>query len=438
EASRARFDALVPQVIEIAAKFANPDATLERFLQLLEAISRRAAYLALLNEYPHAIENIAALANASSWAAEYLTRHPILLDELIDTRVLYAAPDWPQLKTALELQLRDAAGDTEREMDILRHFRHAQTFRLVAQDIAGLVPIETLADHLSDLADLVLGETIRLCWEGLRNRHRAEPAFAVIGYGKLGGKELGYASDLDIIFLYDDGAPEAQETYARLAQRINRWLTSLTPAGVLYETDLRLRPDGSGGMLVSPIEAFEDYQRGHAWVWEHQALTRGRFCAGDPRVGEKFERIRVAVLREQRDLDGLRREIIAMRRKMLDAHPNRSALFDIKHDRGGIVDVEFIVQFLVLGHSRSHPELTRNAGNLALLKLSGELGLIPRDLAQQVHAAYREFRQRQHRLRLNGEKYARVEPHKVRHHVAAVLKLWQTVLGEGDEVKGEG
>ena len=366
--------------------------------------------------------------SASPWVAQYLTLHPILLDELLDSRALYAPPDWPELRRMLRVQLDDAAADIEKQMDALRHFKHAQTLRLVAQDLAGTLPLETLSDHLSDLACLILDEVLRLTWAGLRQRHRDEPAFAIVGYGKLGGKELGYASDLDLVFLYEDSAPEAPEYYARLAQRINTWLTSATPAGVLYETDLRLRPDGVSGLLVSPLDSFREYQTKQAWVWEHQALSRARFEAGDRAIGNKFEALRIAILRQKRDLAALRDEVVAMRQKMLDAHPNTSGLFDLKHDRGGIIDVEFIVQYLVLGYSHAHSELTGNIGNLALLKLAARLGLIGETRALAVHDAYRRFRQLQHSLRLQGQTYARVPPETVHDAARAVLELWEQVL----------
>ncbi|MGH6805031.1 MAG: hypothetical protein ACREC3_16960, partial [Methyloceanibacter sp.] len=193
--------------------------------------------------------------------------------------------------------------------------------------------------------------------------------------------------------------------------------------------DLRLRPDGAGGLLVSPLESFRDYQAKHAWVWEHQALTRARFVAGDKDIGAEFEALRVTILRQRRELPALRREVAAMRRKMFEAHPNPTPWFDIKHDRGGIVDVEFIVQYLVLGHSHAHPELTGNIGNLALLKLAGRLGLVPQLQALAAHDAYREFRRKQHMLRLAGEKYARLPPNQVNTHTASVLKLRETVFG---------
>ena len=426
--SQSRLDRLVPLAIETATTYPDADATLERILQLLESVSRRESYLAMLEEYPQALARLAELMSASPWVAQYLTLHPILLDELLDSRALYAPPDWPELRRMLRVQLDDAAADIEKQMDALRHFKHAQTLRLVAQDLAGTLPLETLSDHLSDLACLILDEVLRLTWAGLRQRHRDEPAFAIVGYGKLGGKELGYASDLDLVFLYEDSAPEAPEYYARLAQRINTWLTSATPAGVLYETDLRLRPDGVSGLLVSPLDSFREYQTKQAWVWEHQALSRARFEAGDRAIGNKFEALRIAILRQKRDLAALRDEVVAMRQKMLDAHPNTSGLFDLKHDRGGIIDVEFIVQYLVLGYSHAHSELTGNIGNLALLKLAARLGLIGETRALAVHDAYRRFRQLQHSLRLQGQTYARVPPETVHDAARAVLELWEQVL----------
>ncbi|MGH8752223.1 MAG: bifunctional [glutamate--ammonia ligase]-adenylyl-L-tyrosine phosphorylase/[glutamate--ammonia-ligase] adenylyltransferase, partial [Burkholderiales bacterium] len=255
--NQARLDALMPVLIETAA--AQGDAALTRVLQFVESIARRESYLALLAEHPQALQSLVRLCGASAWAAEYLTRHPLVLDELLDPRALYAEPDWPRLEMALHAQLEHA--DTEQQMDSLRQFHHAQVFRLAAQDLAGVLPLERLSDHLSALADLILEQVLRLCWMALRNKHRAQPNFSIIGYGKLGGKELGYASDLDLVFLYDDDNPDAQEIYARLAQRINNWLTSTTGAGILYDIDLRLRPDGASGLLVSSFSAFADYQQ---------------------------------------------------------------------------------------------------------------------------------------------------------------------------------
>jgi glutamate-ammonia-ligase adenylyltransferase len=431
EASRARFDALIPRIIEVSAEREDADATLKRFLDLVETVSRRAAYLALLDEHPAVLARIAQLFDASSWAAEYLNRHPIVLDELLDAQSLLSAPDWRAFAQDLRSQLAVRQGDEERQMDWLREAHHAQVFRLLAQDLSGLLTVEQLADHLSDLADAVLQVTLELCWAQLRGRHRSDPRFAVVAYGKLGGKELGYASDLDLIFLYDDPDDGAQEVYARLAQRIGRWLTARTAAGVLFEIDLRLRPQGESGLLVSSIDAFRRYQRESAWTWEHQALTRARFCAGDAGLGESFEAERIAILGMTRDPAKLRKDVLSMREQLLEGHPNPTELFDLKHDRGGMIDIEFAVQYLVLGQSHRHAGLTRNAGNIALLRLAGQLGLVPADSAESAADAYREFRRRQHWLRLNGAKYARIPAEDVASRIEATRLLWGQVFGAG-------
>jgi glutamate-ammonia-ligase adenylyltransferase len=428
DASRRRLDALIPALARAAQATPDAEATLVRGVDLVEAIASRAAYLALLAENPQALERVARIISASSWAAEFVTRHPLLLDELLDDRVLYAPFDLEAFARGLARQLDDAQGDTERQMNVLREAHQAQVFRLLAQDLAGVLTVERLADHLSALADEVLEETIRRAWRDLRVRHReSAPRFAVIGYGKLGGKELGYASDLDIIFLFDDADERAGEVYARLGQRINHWLSSRTSSGVLFETDLALRPSGASGLLVSAVDAFQRYQEESAWTWEHQALTRARFSAGDRAVGEQFEGIRTTILRRPRG-ESLRKEILQMRDKMLAAHPNRSGLFDLKHDRGGMIDIEFAVQCLVLGFSHRHPDLT---GNLALLRMAAAHGLIDADLAERCREAYREFRRLQHSLRLNGARYARVPTEQVAPHVDAVSRLWRSVIGAG-------
>ncbi|MBM3347047.1 MAG: bifunctional [glutamate--ammonia ligase]-adenylyl-L-tyrosine phosphorylase/[glutamate--ammonia-ligase] adenylyltransferase, partial [Betaproteobacteria bacterium] len=436
EASRERINALMPRIVELSAARDNPDATLARCLDLGEAISRRAPYLALLDEHPAALERVAGILSASPWAAEYLTRHPVLLDELIDSRLLFAAPDWPAFARQLRATLIAHDGAAERQMDALRDAHHAQMFHLLAQDLAGALSVGRLADHLSDLADLMLQITLEVCWTQLRNKHEpagtaGEPRFAIIGYGKLGGKELGYASDLDIIFLYDDDNESAAETYARLAARLNNWLSSRTGAGVLFETDLRLRPDGASGLMVSSIDAFRRYQRESAWPWEHQALTRARFCAGDATTGAAFEAERAAILAMPRDPMKLRGEVADMRRTMHEGHPNKSELFDLKHDAGGMVDIEFSVQYLVLAHCAAHPKLARNDGNIALLGYAGGLGLIETALARAVGDAYREFRRLQHALRLAGEPYVRVPAGDVARHTEATRALWQQVFGPG-------
>jgi len=446
--SRNRINELIPILIETSVKFPPADTTLKRILQLLESISGRASYLSLLLENPHTLKRIAKLVSASQWACEYLTQHPILLDELLNETGLQNKIDWPISRIELLKMLKDTNTNdedhTEYKMDVLYHFHYSKVFQLLAMDLEKLLPLEALSDHLTSLADLILDVILHLSWSGLINRNQEKPAFTIIGYGKLGGKELGYASDLDIIFLYDDSHPDASDIYARLGKRINSWLTSYTSAGLLYKTDLRLRPNGVSGLLVSSIEAFREYQKQQAWVWEHQALTRARFVAGDPRVGEDFEQIRKEVLCQKRNLTELKNEVLIMRKKMLDSHPNTTQLFDIKHDRGGIIDVEFIVQYLVLGYSYKHSALTNNIGNIGLLKLSGKLGLISKSSAEEVLEAYREFRRVQHRLRLNTDstqsdnpsiknsqqKFARIEINYLKKARSSVLQLWGEIFAE--------
>ena len=428
EDSKRRFDALIPALASAAAATADPEASLARGVDLLEAIARRAAYLALLAERPEALERVTRMIGASSWAAQYVTQHPLLLDELLDDRVLYSPPDWREFELGLRGALAAAAGDVERQMNAVREQHQSQLFRLLAQDLAGLLTVEVLADHLSQLADIVLQVSLEAAWAQLASRHRQQPRFAVIAYGKLGGKELGYASDLDLVFLFEDAEERAEENYLRLAQRYNNWLSANTSSGPLFETDLALRPSGSKGLLVSSLSGFDAYQEHSAWIWEHQALTRARFCAGDRNVGDSFELIRKKILTREREPKDLAREVLAMRDRIHAAHPNTSGLFDLKHDRGGMIDIEFAVQYLVLAHSHRHAELTRNLGNIALLGISSSLNLLREELAGACRNAYRDFRRMQHALRLNGARYARVAPGQAATHAAAVRRLWESVF----------
>jgi len=430
--SRERVDALVPQLLATASMSAegvDAQAVFHRLFELLEAISRRSAYLALLTEHPTMLPRLAQLMGASQWAADYLTRHPILLDELLDPRALLAEPDWEAWRSELTRLLANEAGDVEEQMDILRQFKHAQSFRLLAQDLAGTLTVERLADHLSALADVILAATLAEVWAQMQGPEAPPPKFAIIGYGKLGGKELGYASDLDLVFLYDDADDSGQERYLRLARRLITWLTSMTPAGQLYDIDLRLRPDGAKGLMSSSLAGFRRYEREQAWTWEHQALTRARFVAGDAAIGAAFEAERNAILCLPRDCAKLRADVVDMRRRMHSGHPNRTPLFDLKHDVGGMVDVEFAVQYLVLAHAHGHAVLTRNLGNIALLRIAGELGLVPAAMAAAAANAYRDYRRLQHQIRLTGAPHARVEPALQADRRAAVAALWTHVFG---------
>ncbi len=432
-----RLARLEAQIEQLAQACEQPDRVRQGLQHLVQTLSKRASYLALFDEYPEALTRVSKVFAASSWAGQYLTQHPIVLDELLDARSLFEAPNIPafgqDLQASLSTATRQGEPDIERQMDILREAHHAQVFRLLVQDLEGQWRVEELSDQLSGLADQVLAATLTSAWQVGRKIHRPDPQFAVIAYGKLGGKELGYASDLDLIFVYDDSHDMAQEQYAKLAQRINVWLTTNTASGQLFEIDLRLRPNGNAGLLVSDLQGFIDYQRQQAWVWEHQALTRARWCAGDARIGEAFEQARREILRLPREPKALLEEVLAMREKMHEGHPNTSGLFDLKHDRGGMVDIEFMVQVLVLRYSHQHPSLTDNIGNIALLHLAGQLGLIPTDLAAAVANGYRELRRQQHRLRLAGAASARLDVSQAPLIAQAqqdVRALWSVVFAE--------
>ncbi len=427
EDTRATIDRLLAAAIEQRAD----DEAMKRFIDLLETICGRSGYLMLLKEYPAALERVLLMLGKARWAAEYLTRHPIVLDELLDGQLLEPTDlrRWADgVREAVAQAVHNDTPDVERQMDIVREAHHAQVFRVLTQDLEGRLTVERVADLLSELADRVLDIALDVVWSQLRQRHRDRPRFAIIGYGKLGGKELGYASDLDLVFVHEDNDEQAQPAYSLLAQRLAGWLSTRTAAGLLFEIDLRLRPNGNAGLLVTSLKSFIDYQRESAWVWEHQALSRARFCAGDPDIGARFEQTRRELLAQPRDPAKLRVEVLAMRQKMHDGHPNKTDRFDLKHDRGGMVDIEFVVQYLVLAHSHRYADLLDNVGNIALLRRAGAHGLIDRNLAARCADAYRRYRQLQHEKRLNEIEYARVDPQVVAGERDSVRALWDAVL----------
>ncbi|HBC69069.1 MAG TPA: bifunctional [glutamate--ammonia ligase]-adenylyl-L-tyrosine phosphorylase/[glutamate--ammonia-ligase] adenylyltransferase [Sutterella sp.] len=422
------------------------DEVFHRYLELLEVVVGRTTYVALLNQYPSAAARVGKILAVSRWAAQYITAHPLLLDELVDGRGRqvddYTPVDWSGWLDDLRREMIASEGDQERQMNLLRDAHHAAVFRLLLADLDGRLTVERLADQLSALADAVLSLVLDLAWHSIPTRHIDQPRFAVIGYGKLGGKELGYASDLDIIFLYDDPSEEALTNYPKLVRRMMSWLTVQTSSGILFDIDMRLRPNGQNGLIASSMEMFRRYQRNEdgngAWLWEHQALTRARFCAGDPEVGAAFEKERSFILTQPRNRDEVVRAVIEMRSKMLDGHPNATELFDVKHDRGGMVDIEFIVQALVLAHAHDHPELVNNFGNTLLLEMAGRLGLIPEQYAAKAPLAYRKYRniQRRHRLLNEAEGRAvRVPLDEVREERDLVLRLWELVMGSAEPVR---
>lgn len=442
--SRARLEKLLPAVIEAASRTPLPNTACARLFDLIETIAQRSAYIALLAEFPDTLSRVARIMAASPWAASYLTANPILLDSLIEWNSLMEPVNIVQTAEHLKKELdacvlHDGTPDVEQQMNVMRDVQRQVSFQLLAQDLEGELTVEKLADQLSALADALLQESLRRVWPLVRPKQiqandplYAMPKFAVIAYGKLGGKELGYASDLDLVLLFDDPGDYALEVYAKLGRRLSTWLSSMTSSGRLYETDLRLRPDGDAGLLAVSVDTFEKYQREHAWVWEHQALTRARFSAGDPDIGKTFERIRRDILLIEREPEKLRREVVEMRTRIRAGHPNKTELFDVKHDHGGMVDIEFITQYCVLAYAHQHTQLLENLGNIALLNIAGEVGILNAEHARKAADSYRVLRRMQHAVRLKGDEKARIDPSLLTEERAAVCTLWAEVFGENN------
>lgn len=406
-----------------------------RLADWLESLLRRESYLALLHERPAVHERLLRLLGAARWPARYLQAHPGVIDELASHQLLEERFDKAQFEAELEARLAalQSTGEDDEEslLDLLRRAHHAEVFRTLARDVEGVLTVEQVADDLSALADAVLGTTVRWCWQRLKSRHRDEPGVAIIAYGKLGGKELGYGSDLDIVFVYDDDHPDAADVYATLVRKMINWLTVRTGEGDLYEIDTALRPNGNSGLLVTRFEAYASYQQGRgsntAWTWEHQAITRARCALGTDDLARRFDEVRLSVITAERDVLRLAQEIRAMRDKVSQAHPVRAGRFDVKHSPGGMVDAEFAVQFLVLAHANAHPSLQGNMGNISLLVRAEEAGLLPAGWGQAAGAAYRRLRQIQHSARLD-ENSTQVDPTSVVAESEAIRRVWLHVL----------
>jgi glutamate-ammonia-ligase adenylyltransferase len=407
-----------------------------RMADWMEPLLRRESYLALLVERPSVHERLLRLLGAARWPARYLLQHPGVIDELASDALLsdrFVAEEFDRelehRRKSLQITGED---DDEAMLNLLRRAHHAEVFRTLARDVEGRLTVEQVADDLSALADATLRITARWCWQRLKNAHREQPQFAIIGYGKLGGKELGYGSDLDIVFVYEDEDERAPEAYAAFVRKLINWLTTKTAEGDLFEIDTALRPNGNSGLLITTFDAYANYQqrRGSntAWTWEHQAMTRARFVLGEESLRERFDAVRQAVVIAPRDLAALKQEIVSMRDKVRAAHPEQGERFDVKHSRGGMVDAEFAVQLLVLSQAATHPELIPNVGNIALLQRAEAAGLLPPGVGQAAANAYRELRRVQHHARLNEEP-TQVPAQTVARERDAVLALWQAAFG---------
>jgi glutamate-ammonia-ligase adenylyltransferase len=406
-----------------------------RMADWMEPLMRRESYLAMMLERPAVHERLLRLLGAAKWPARYLVQHPGVIDELANGDVLqqrFVAQDFEA-----ELQARRAAlkrtgeDDEENLLNLLRRAHHAEVFRTLARDVEGRLSVEQVADDLSAMADAVLRITAQWCWSCLKSRHREAPQFGIIAYGKLGGKELGYGSDLDIVFVYEDADERAQEVYGAFVRKLINWFTVKTAEGDLFEIDTALRPNGSSGLLVTTFAAYADYQqqRGSntAWTWEHQAMTRARFVMGEEHIAKQFEEVQRAVISAPRDESALKSEIVTMRNRVRSAHAIKSELFDVKHSPGGMVDAEFAVQYLVLMHSAKHPEMAHNVGNIALLQSAEKAGLLPHGVGFKAASAYRELRRVQHKARLNEEP-TQVSQAALHAEREAILALWAAVF----------
>ncbi|MBO9678821.1 MAG: bifunctional [glutamate--ammonia ligase]-adenylyl-L-tyrosine phosphorylase/[glutamate--ammonia-ligase] adenylyltransferase [Acidovorax sp.] len=436
--ARARLFRLVQRTAQWLGEGRVHEDAAVRLVNWLEPLLRRESYLALLLERPSVHEQLLHLLGAAKWPARYLLQHPGVIDELVGDALLserFVAQDFER-ELALRLAALRSTGEDDDEtlLNLLRRAHHAETFRTLARDVEGRLSVEQVADDLSALADSVLRVTAQWCWSRLKGRHREEPQFAIIGYGKLGGKELGYGSDLDIVFVFDDDDDRAPEVYAAFVRKLINWLTVKTGEGDLFEIDTALRPNGNSGLLITSFTAYANYQqqRGSntAWTWEHQAMTRARFVLGSEDLRARFDAVREAVITAPRDPAALRAEIVAMRERVRAAHAVRGEGFDVKHSPGGMVDAEFAVQYLVLSQSGAHPELVGNVGNIALLQRAEQTGLLPPGVGRAAADAYRELRRVQHKARLD-EASLQVPLEQVQAERDAVLALWAAVFGGG-------
>ena len=425
---RHRMDCLMPLLLSAAGLSSRPELTLSRLIKLLEAIGRRSAYLALMLENPLALSQLVKLCAASPWISDWIASHPLLLDELLNPVDTFSFRSREDLADELKNCLADVdENDLERQMEVLREFCNRYVLLLAAADVGPGLPADKVGRQLSLIAEVLIEACLQVALDALEARHGKAacvgegksqikyPGFIIVAYGKLGSFELGYGSDVDMIFLYEtchDGEGKtlgdksvANETFfARLGQRIIHLLTTRTTGGILYETDMRLRPSGQSGPLVTSLPAFKEYQRKHAWTWEQQALVRARPIAGDPALITEFSKSRKTILCQQRDLGELTKDVIEMRQKMMDTQPTHDvAEFDVKHDRGGIVDIEFMVQYWVLRWAGQYPDLTHYTDNAAILKALAQAGLLDKAQAELMISAYYHYLSTIYRLKLMQE-----------------------------------
>lgn len=450
QTGRQRLEKLLPLLVQAAGSVENADETLTRLMPLMEAIMRRSAYMSLLVENPMALSQLVKLCSASPLISHQLARHPVLLDELLDPRSLYEVPQRDQQKAQLEQFLSSVdEGDLEQLMNRLREFRQIAALHVAAADITGVLPLMRVGDQLTELAEIQLEKVWQLAWSHLVAKHGYPPAakgddpafsgFTVLAYGKLGGLELGYGSDLDLVFIFDDSQHgmtdgdkpvELMVFYTRLAQRMIHLLTTVTPGGILYEVDMRLRPSGASGLLVSPLSGFAEYQKNEAWTWEHQALVRARCVMGDEALSAKVSQIRNEVLAVDRNLQELADKVRDMRSKMREQLDKTDGqLFDLKQGTGAITDIEFMVQYAVLAWSANLPELLVYTDNIRILDALVACGKLAPVEGEMLAEAYRRYRSEANYCVLQ-ERPALVPQAQVGKYPQQVASIWQRWLGD--------
>ena len=440
---KARLIKLIPALLIEASDLAEPDITLKRIFLLIKIIIKRTCYLSLFLENPNALKQLIKLADASSWIISLLTKHPLLLDELIDHRTLYAPPRKADFKKELNFRIsRFAPDDIESQMDEARIFQQANMLRVAAAEVTNIISVKEASYKLCEIADTLLEKVLDVLWKQLTAKYGApscvmdekicDKGFVVIAYGKLGGEELSYGSDLDMVFLHSG---EKEQTFgdnsaffSRLGQRTLHFLSSRTSAGILYETDMRLRPSGASGLLVSHIDSFKEYQENQAWTWEHQALVRARPVTGNLILFEKFNLIRKEILSKKRDKEKLTKDIIGMRERIREETIyKKQDVFDLKQGFGGIVDIEFLIQYLVLLHAFFYPNLLEDTNNIKFIQRFEKIGILSSDHAKTLKKGYTAYRAAIHRLNF-AEKKGLVNAGDFKTMRKEIIKIWEHFL----------
>jgi glutamate-ammonia-ligase adenylyltransferase len=452
DTGRRRLREALPRILRSVATTDQPRIVFARVARILEMIGGRTVYLALLNENAVALERLVHLCAQSQFLADQIAAHPLLLDELIDERLIEEPPSRAQFIEELESRRHAMQGeDAERQVETLRQFQRAAFFRVAIADLTGRLPLMKVSDRLTDIAELIVNEALSLAWSQISERHGLprcgddesadrKPDMVVIAYGKLGGLELGYSSDLDLVFLHDsageiqrtDGLQSIDNTvfFQRLAQRVVHLLTVHTSAGRLYEVDTRLRPGGNRGLLTQTLQGFRDYEFQEAWTWEHQSLLRARAIAGNESLRESFEQARIEVLRKAVRRGDLRQEVRNMRARMRGSLSKAGAgQFDLKQDAGGVADLEFLVQYWMLKWADRYPEIVTFSDNIRQLESLGSGNLVPQSRVDFLVNTYRRYRERLHHLSLNGARNV-IDASEFVPERKGVIGIWDEVMGE--------